>query len=62
MGHFSKIVGLALISMSLLTDAALADAFSVPEPSSVSLFTIGGVALLFVARMLKSKKSILKAV
>lgn len=60
MGDFTKLIGLALISMSIFTNAALADAISVPEPSSVSLFAIGGATLVLVARMVKSKRPIAK--
>ncbi|HYV36040.1 MAG TPA: PEP-CTERM sorting domain-containing protein [Gemmataceae bacterium] len=57
MGHFTKILGLTLISISILTNAALADAISVPEPSSMSLFAFGGIGLVLVARTLRSKRS-----
>ncbi len=57
MDNFMKILGLGLISMLISTDAALADAFAVPEPSSMSLFAIGGISLVLVARLLKYRKS-----
>lgn len=62
MDQFAKILGLLLISMSVLTNPALADAIAVPEPSSMSLFAIGAIGLVLLARMLKSKQSIPKAV
>ena len=62
MGHFTKIFGLALISISIFTSAASADAISVPEPGSMSLFAIGGIGLVLVARMLKTRKTVPKAV
>ena len=62
MVNFTKVIGLALISISIFDSAALADAITVPEPGSMSLFAIGAIALVLVARMLKSKRSISKAV
>lgn len=62
MGQFTRLLSLALISMSIFTNAALADAISVPEPSSMSLLACGGAGLILVARMLKSKRSIPKVV
>jgi len=60
MRDFTKILGLALASMSLLSNAALADAISVPEPGSMSLYIVGGIGLILVARVLKSNKSLPK--
>jgi hypothetical protein len=62
MKDITKIFGLAVASMSLFCNAALADAISVPEPSSMSLYIVGGIGLLLVARVLKSIKPLAKVV
>jgi len=62
MKDFTKIFGLALAAMPLFCNAASADAISVPEPSSMSLNIVGGLALLLVARVLKSNKPLAKVV
>lgn len=62
MKDITKILGLALGAMALFCNAALADAISVPEPSSMSLYIVGGIGLLLVARVLKSNRSLAKVV
>lgn len=62
MKDITKILGLALGAMPLLCNAALADAISVPEPSSMSLYIVGGIGLIVVTRVLKSNRPLAKVV
>ena len=56
MTQIAKVLALALVSISAFSNAALADAITVPEPGSTSLFAIGAIGLVLVARTLRSKR------
>lgn len=59
MRNFMTILSLGLLSLFLFVDAAFADAFpdafSLPEPASMSLFAVGAAGLV-VAWKHKQKK------
>lgn len=62
MKDFTKIFGLAVGAMPLFCNGASADAISVPEPSSMSLYIVGGIGLIVVTRVLKSNRPLAKVV
>ena len=52
MRNVMNIFGLGLIAMLTTVNSAAADAISIPEPNSMSLFAIGTMGIVFVMRKL----------
>jgi hypothetical protein len=53
MRHHTAFAALCLVAICGFSTAALADAISVPEPSSVSLFAAAAIGLVLIVQKFK---------